>query len=127
MKQLAAVLTLAFLALPLPAFAASGLAGTYQCEGWNPGSATTAAADYKGSLVLMDDGNGVRASWITGDPNNPTKGLGIITNAGGKRLLSIGYNDGTDGGIAVYEVSADGKTLTGLWGPAGAGHEVNKR
>lgn len=126
MKKLAALATLAVLALPMPAWAATGLAGSYKVEGWNPGTATANKPDYTGTLLLTDVGEGVTASWTVGE-GSPTHGLGILSTLGGKRLLSIGYSDGDTGGIAVYEVSADGKTLTGIWGPGGAGHEVNRR
>jgi hypothetical protein len=126
LKQLIALAALAVLALPAPAFAASGLAGSYKVEGWNPGTATSQKPDYTGTLLLTDVGEGVTASWTVGN-GSPTHGLGILTSVGGKRLLSIGYNDGDTGGIAVYEVSPDGKTLKGTWGAGGTGHEVNRR
>jgi hypothetical protein len=128
MNKLASLLALAVLALPAPALADTGLAGSYKVQGWNPGTATSAKANYSGTLTLTEvGGDGVAAVWTVGDPASTTKGLGIVSNVGGKRLLSIGYNDGETGGIAVYEVSADGKTLTGVWGSGGAGHELNRR
>jgi hypothetical protein len=128
--KLVAALTVAMLALPLPAYAASGLAGTYECTGWNPGTAADAPPDYTGTLTLTDQGDAVTADWYIGkDALHHTLGTGMVTWVGWERVVSFGYDTNSGAGIAVYKVSWDGKTLTGLWGPGTdpIGRELNKR
>lgn len=104
-----------------PAWAA-GLEGTYKLQGWNPGAAVSGAGDYGGSFTLAKKGPGYAVTWVTGGATS--RGHAIERSVGGKRLLMVGYDSGGEASVAVYEVSADGKSLNGEWyNSDGMGHE----
>jgi hypothetical protein len=103
------------------------LEGTYECRGWNPGTPVTQPVEYGGWLKLKRVGEAWAADWQTGAETHHILGNGILTNVGGKRVLSIAYMEGDQPVVAVYEVSADGKTLTGVWGSDATGHEIDTR
>ena len=103
------------------------LEGTYTCRGWNPGTPITRPVEYGGVLKLKRVGEAWAADWQTGPQDHHILGNGILMNVGGKRVLSIAYMEGDQPAVAVYEVSADGKKLTGVWGSAATGHEEDVR
>lgn len=123
---LALAVAIPCLLAPQVALAApAALEGVYDVEGWNPGTASSAPADYHGSLSLAAQGNGWEADWVVG--NDHTHGVALLHEVGGKRVLAIGYVDGGAPGIALYEVSPDGKVLNGVWGVGGGGREIDRR
>ncbi|MDB5096496.1 MAG: hypothetical protein JWM80_917 [Cyanobacteria bacterium RYN_339] len=103
------------------------LEGTYECRGWNPGTPITRPVEYGGTLQLKRVGEAWAADWQTGPADHHILGNGILLNLGGTRVLSIAYMEGDQPVVATYEVSADGRKLTGVWGSDGTGHEVDTR
>ena len=81
-------------------------AGTYGVEGQGADGSR-----YQGSATLAPLGqNTWRVSWRVG--SDTSQGVGILIPEG--PMLVVGYRSGSETGVAVYAVQADGRLL-GTW------------
>ena len=106
MRSTSTIAVAALLMSAAIAFAAEP-AGSYRCEGSNPGG----GGAYKGTVSVEKTGETYRVVWVVG----ATRYVG--TGIGNKDFLAVSYRSGNDTGLALY--GADGGNWTGIWTYAG--------
>ena len=86
------------------------LSGEWTCEGWNMGSNFKKKADYEIGVVVEAKGKDTYVvRWkLAGGRENV--GVGIYDPR--TEAFAAGYNVGRSPGVAIYEISEDGKVMT---------------
>jgi hypothetical protein len=95
--------------LLLPALAAAGIEGVYDCSGAGPDG-----GQYKGTVSIVKNGAAYNVTWNLGA--EVYIGVGLLEGD----HLAVGYSEARRGssGVVVYKVK--GETLDGLWAMQGA-------